>query len=62
MLEIWLATKTTASWKELYGVIDSPAVSGGQAVIKGEYILSISLCSSYLAIYVSCTKSDYVIS
>ena len=44
MLEIWLATKTTASWKELYGVIDSPAVSGGQAVIKGEYILSVSLC------------------
>ena len=44
MLEIWLATNTTASWTEMYDVIDSPAVSGGQAVIKGEYILSVSLC------------------
>ena len=37
MLEIWLDVKTTASWTEIYNVIDSPAVSGRQAVIKGGY-------------------------
>jgi len=32
MLEKWLEVDPTASWKKLFTVIESPAVSGGQAV------------------------------
>ena len=38
MLEIWLDNETAVSWAKIYNVIDSPAVSGGQAVIEGEYV------------------------
>ena len=41
MLTIWLDTEIAASWTAIYNVIDAPAVSGGQAVIKGEYSQSI---------------------
>ena len=37
MLEIWLEVDKTASWAKLYNVIDSAAVTGGQAVIKGDH-------------------------
>ena len=37
MLESWLQVDTTASWAKLYNVIDSAAVTGGQAVIKGDH-------------------------
>ena len=37
MLESWLQVDTTASWAKLYNVIDLAAVTGGQAVIKGDH-------------------------
>ena len=41
MLSKWLDNETAASWTAICNVIDAPAVSGGQAVIKGEYSQSI---------------------
>ena len=37
MLEIWLDNEADASWAKIDAVINSPAVSGGQTVIKREY-------------------------
>ena len=36
MLEKWLEMDPTASWGKLFTVIESPAVSSGQAVDKGD--------------------------
>ena len=43
MLEIWLDVGTATPWAKIYAVIDSPAVSGRQAVIKGEYSYYVSV-------------------
>ena len=36
MLEKWLEVDPIASWGKLFTVIESPALSGGQAVDKGD--------------------------
>ena len=36
MFKIWLRVDSTASWKKLFTVIESPIVSTGQAVVKGD--------------------------
>ena len=37
MLQWWLRVNPTASWGKLFTVIESPAVSSGEAVNKGDY-------------------------
>ena len=40
MLDKWLEIDTTASWKKLFAAIESPAVTSGQAVDKGDYTVN----------------------
>ena len=40
MLEKWLEVDQTASWEKLLTVIESPAVSSGEAVDKGDLSLA----------------------
>ena len=37
MLEKWLEVDTTASWRKLFAIIESPAVSSCSAPDKGDY-------------------------
>ena len=43
MLEKWLEMDPTASWEKLFTVIESPAVSSGQADDKGDFVIDISM-------------------
>ena len=36
MLEMWLEMDRTASWEKLFTVIESPAVSSGETIHKGD--------------------------
>ena len=55
MLEMWLEMDRTASWGKLFTVIESPAVSTGQASDKGELLHEGRVCFSHVCIYI--TKS-----
>ena len=43
MIMKWLKNDRNATWGKLFAVIESPAVSGGQAGSKGNYSLCVNL-------------------
>ena len=54
MLKKWLEVDPTASWGTLFAVIESPAVSSGQVVDKGDFLLFLR---SRLWYWASVTKN-----
>ena len=60
MLEKWLEVNPSASWEKLISVIESPAVSSGQAIDKGMWLV-VLVCNkgTYIAIHSVVTSSKF---
>jgi len=59
ILKIWLAKKTSATWKDILKAIDSPTITQGVSLIavqqngplNGAYIVFCQLCSIIITAY-----------
>ena len=56
MLQWWLRVDPTASWGKLLTVIESPAVSSGEAVDKGDSVVLYTIIAGYI-VYVQYCRS-----
>ena len=61
MLEKWLQMSVNPTWEELTTVINSPAVSSHQDVLKGNYAVLHTMIASYIVRMCSCTLLPEII-